>query len=144
MAQSSVDMPSGQIVYPFADSPHITKEGFILHGSNVYHLLLQREIVSNVAHGVTDQLTWSQDSRNPIKVFNFNSLCHLAHRPILPPASAKQQYGSQHNMFLHPCIDHHQRSRQFLRFQQGSLVSMLLVLTNQTVQEQPMSPASGE
>lgn len=34
MAQCSVDVPSGQIVFPFADSPHITQEGFILHGSN--------------------------------------------------------------------------------------------------------------
>ena len=95
MAQSSVDVPSGQTICPFADSPHITQEGFTLHGSNpesrarVYRLLLQRETVSNVAHGVMNQLTWAYDSGNPIQVFNFNSLGHLEHRPFLPPAKRK-------------------------------------------------------
>ena len=48
----SVEMPSGHTLYPFADSPHITQEGFIIHGSNpetraeVYRLLLHREIIS--------------------------------------------------------------------------------------------------
>ena len=134
MAQSSVDMSSGQTVYPFADSPYITEEGFILRGSNpenrarfrVYRLLLQREIVSNVAHGVTDQLTWSHDSGNPVQVFNFNSLRHLTHSPILPLPSAKRQCGSQRSPTLNLRTDRHQHSRYFNHFRQGSLVSILL------------------
>ena len=34
LAQCSVDMPSGLTLWPFADDPRITQEGFILHGSN--------------------------------------------------------------------------------------------------------------
>ena len=34
MMQCSVEMPSGHTLFPFADSPHITQEGFIIHGSN--------------------------------------------------------------------------------------------------------------
>ena len=29
LTQSEIDMSDGQTIYPFADSPHITKEGFI-------------------------------------------------------------------------------------------------------------------
>ena len=54
MMQCSVEMPSGHVLFPFADSPHITQEGFIIHGSNpetrakVYRLLLHQEIISNL------------------------------------------------------------------------------------------------
>ena len=49
LAQCSVDMLSGLALWPLADNPHITQEGFILHGSNseirakVYRFLPQRE-----------------------------------------------------------------------------------------------------
>ena len=57
MSLRSVEMPSGHALFPFADSPHITQEGFIIHGSNpetrakVYRLLLHREIISNPQEG---------------------------------------------------------------------------------------------
>lgn len=35
LTQCTVDMPSGLTLWPFADDPHITQEGFILHGRSV-------------------------------------------------------------------------------------------------------------
>ena len=91
----SVEMPSGHMLFPFADSPHITQEGFIVHGSNpetrakVYRLLLRREIISNpreAAQEVLLHLGWIQEAGIPTRVFPFNSLQYLEHRPTLPPA----------------------------------------------------------
>ena len=82
----SVEMPSGHVLYPFADSPHITQEGFIIHESNpearakVYRLLLHREIISNpreAAQEVLLHLSWSQEEGTPIRVFPFSSLQYL-------------------------------------------------------------------
>ena len=79
LAQCSVDMPSGLTLWPFADDPHITQEGFILHGSNseirakVYRFLLQREIPSNVAPSVREHLEWQYEDGSPIQIFNTTS-----------------------------------------------------------------------
>ena len=62
--QCSVEMPSGHVLFPFADSPHITQEGFIIHGSNpetrakVYRLLLHREIIQRWAPLVETLVTY--------------------------------------------------------------------------------------
>ena len=95
LMQCSVEMPSGHVLFPFADSPHITQEGFIIHGSNpetrakVYRLLLHREITSNpreAAQEVLVHLGWIREAGTPIQVFPFTALQHLEHRPTLPPA----------------------------------------------------------
>ena len=83
---------------PFADSPHITQEGFIIHGSNpetrakVYRLLLHREIISNpreAAQEVLVHLRWIREDGTPIQVFPFTALQYLEHRPTLPPAKRR-------------------------------------------------------
>ena len=98
MSLCSVEMPSGHALFPFADSPHITQEGFIIHGSNpearakVYRLLLHIEIVSNpheAAQEVLLHLDWIQEADTPTRVFPFNSLQYLEHRPTLPPAKRR-------------------------------------------------------
>ena len=77
MMQCSVEMPSAHMLFPFADSPHITQEGFIIHGSNpetrakVYRLLLHREIISNpreAAREVLDHLQWIREDDTPLQV----------------------------------------------------------------------------
>ena len=91
----SVDMPSGLTLYPFADDPHITQEGFILHGSNseirarVYRFLLQREIPSNVAPYVRERLEWQYENGSPVQIFNFHSLEHLTLQAAPPPAKRR-------------------------------------------------------
>ena len=98
MLQCSVEMPSGHTLFPFADSPHITQEGFIIHGSNpearakVYRLLLHREIISNsreAAREVLDHLQWSREEDTPTQVFPFRALQHLEHWPTSPPAKRR-------------------------------------------------------
>ena len=79
LVQCSADMPSGLILWPFADDPHITQEGFIPHGpsaeirAKVYRFLLQREIPSNVAPSVREHL----ENGGLVQVFPFRSLEHL-------------------------------------------------------------------
>ena len=91
LAQCSVDMLSGLALWPLADNPHITQEGFILHGSNseirakVHRFLLQREIPSNVAPSVREHLTWQREDGSPIQIFNFHSLEHLTLQAVPPP-----------------------------------------------------------
>ena len=91
--QCSVDMPSGLTLWPFADDPHITQEGFILHGPNaeirakVYRFLLQREIPSNVAPSVREHLEWHHENGSLIKIFTFRSLEHLTLQAFPPPSS---------------------------------------------------------
>ena len=98
LMQCSVEMPSGHVLFPFADSPHITQEGFIIHGSNpetrakVYRLLLHREIISNpreAAQEVLVHLRWIREDGTPIQVFPFTALQYLEHRPTLPPAKRR-------------------------------------------------------
>ena len=98
LALCSVEMPSGHVLFPFADSPHITQEGFIIHGSNpetrakVYRLLLHREIISNpreAAQEVLLHLGWIQEAGTPTRVFPFSALQYLEHRPTLPPAKRR-------------------------------------------------------
>ena len=98
LMRSSVEMPSGHVLFPFADSPHITQEGFIIHGSNpetrakVYRLLLHREIISNpreAAQEVLLHLGWTQEAGTPTRVFPFSALQYLEHRPTLPPAKRR-------------------------------------------------------
>ena len=95
LAQCSVDMPSGLTLWPFADDPHITQEGFILHGSNseirakVYRFLLQWEIPSNVAPCVREHLDWEYENGSPIQIFNFHSLEHLTLQAAPPPAKRR-------------------------------------------------------
>ena len=75
---------------PTPDSPHITQEGFIIHGSNpearakVYRLLLHREIISNpreAAREVLVHLQWTREEDTPLQVFPFRALQHLEHWP---------------------------------------------------------------
>ena len=60
--ECSVDMPSGTTVWPFADNPHITQEGFVLHGpteefrARVYRFLLNREIHCPISPCVREHL----------------------------------------------------------------------------------------
>ena len=98
MMQCSVEMPSGHTLFPFADSPHITQEGFIIHGSNpetrakIYRLLLHREIISNpreAAREVLDHLQWIWEDDAPVQIFLFRALQHLEHWPISPPAKRR-------------------------------------------------------
>ena len=95
LAQCSVDMPSGLTLWPFSDDPHITQEGFILHGSNseirakVYRFLLQREIPSNVAPSVREYLEWQYENGSPVQIFNFQSLEHLTLQAAPPPAKRR-------------------------------------------------------
>ena len=91
----SVDMPSGLTLWPFADDPHITQEGFILHEpsaeirAKVYRFLLQREIPSNVAPSVREHLEWRHENGSLIKIFTFRSLEHLTLQTFLPPAKRR-------------------------------------------------------
>ena len=93
--QCSVDMPSGPTLWPFAGDPHITQEGFILHGPNaeirakVYRFLLQREIPSNVAPSVREYLEWHHENGSLIKIFTFRSLEHLTLQAFPPPAKRR-------------------------------------------------------
>ena len=98
LMQCSVEMPSGHVLFPFADSPHITQEGFIIHGSNpetrakVYRLLLHREIISNpreAAQEVLVHLRWIREDGTPLQVFPFTALQHLEHWATLPPAKRR-------------------------------------------------------
>lgn len=90
--------PSGHTLFLFADSPHITQEGFIIHGSNpetpakVYRLLLHREIISNpreAAREVLVHLQWTREEDTPLQVFPFRALQHLEHWPTSPPAKRR-------------------------------------------------------
>ena len=83
---------------PTPDSPHITQEGFIIHGSNpearakVYRLLLHREIISNpreAAREVLVHLQWTREEDTPLQVFPFRALQHLEHWPTSPPAKRR-------------------------------------------------------
>ena len=93
--QCSVDMPSGLTLWPFADDPHITQEGFILHGpsaeirAKVYRFLLQREIPSNVAPSVREHLEWRHENGSLIKIFTFRSPEHLTLQAFPPPAKRR-------------------------------------------------------
>ena len=95
LVQCTVDLPSGLTVWPFADDPHITQEGFILHGSSaeirakVYRFLLQREISSNVAPSVREHLEWHPENGNQIQIFPFRSLAHLTLQAFPPPAKRR-------------------------------------------------------
>ena len=95
LVQCTVDLPSGLTVRPFADDPHITQEGFILHGSSaeirakVYRFLLQREISSNVAPSVREHLEWHPENGNQIQIFPFRSLAHLTLQAFPPPAKRR-------------------------------------------------------
>ena len=95
LVQCSVDMPSGLILWPFADDPHITQEGFILHGpsaeirAKVYRFLLQREIPSNVAPSVREHLEWRHEKGGLVQVFPFRSLEHLTLQTAPPPAKRR-------------------------------------------------------
>ena len=89
-------MPSGLTLWPFADDPHITQEGFILHGSNseirakVYRFLLQREIPSNVAPYVREYPEWQYENGSPVQIFNFHSLEHLTLQAAPPPRQSAE------------------------------------------------------
>ena len=95
LVQCTVDLPSGLTVRPFADDPHITQEGFILHGSSaeirakVYRFLLQREISSNVAPSVREHLEWHPENGNLIQIFPFRSLAHPTLQAFPPPAKRR-------------------------------------------------------
>ena len=88
-------MPSGLTLWPFADDPHITREGFILRGpsaeirAKVYRFLLQREIPSNVAPSVREHLEWHHENGSLIKIFTFRSLEHLTLQAFPPPAKRR-------------------------------------------------------
>ena len=92
LTQCTVDMRSGLTLWPFADDPHITQEGFILHGrsvesrAKVYRFLLQREILSNVAPNVREHLEWHQEKGKLTQIFPFRSLEHLTLQSFPPPA----------------------------------------------------------
>ena len=112
MMQCSVEMPSGHMLFPFADSPHITQEGFIIHGSNpetpakVYRLLLHREIISNpreAAREVLVHLQWTRQEDTPLQVFPFRALQHLEHWPTSPPAKRRAALWLTHSQKVHSC-----------------------------------------
>ena len=120
MTLCRVEMPSGHVLFPFANSPHITQEGFIIHGSNpetrakVYRLLLHREIISNrreVAQEVFNHLDWTHDAGTPTQVFPFHSLQYLEHRSTLPPTKRRAA------LWLTPQPDRQQAQRPPPRFQ---------------------------
>ena len=104
MMQCSVEMPSGHMLFPFADSPHITQEGFIIHGSNpetrakVYRLLLHQEIISNLERRPERSLSICSGfgkrtlhcRSSPSERFNtLNIGQHLEHWPTSPPAKRR-------------------------------------------------------
>ena len=107
LVQCTVDLPSGLTVRPFADDPHITQEGFILHGSSaeirakVYRFLLQREISSNVAPSVREHLEWHPENGNQIQIFPFRSLAHLTLQAFPPPAKRRVSRKPAQWIFFH-------------------------------------------
>ena len=98
-------MPSGLTLWPFADDPHITQEGFILHGhsaeirAKVYCFLLQREIPSNVAPSVPEHLEWHHENGSLIQIFTFRSLEHLALQAFPPPAKRRADISLRNQHF---------------------------------------------
>lgn len=55
---SSLVLTNGQVLFPFADAPHITSEGVILHGRSahqralVYRVLSQSECTPGLRHAI--------------------------------------------------------------------------------------------
>lgn len=103
-----VDMPSGTTVWPFANNPRITQEGFVLHGptkefrARVYRFLLNREIHCPITPCVRENIEWQYVGGDPVASFPFPALEHLSFQggspitkrraanliPLQPPSAA--------------------------------------------------------
>ena len=92
MRRSSLVLTSGQVLFPFEDSPHITQDGVLLHGrcapqrAMVYRILQQAECLSPHGWAVGRGQARPPEPGEALASFPFSQMSTL---PAVPAASAR-------------------------------------------------------
>ena len=90
-------MPSGYMLFPFADLPHITQEGSSFMDRTqkpgqrhiACYYIVRSQATLEAAREVLDHLQWTWEDDTPLQVFPFRALQHLEHWPTSPPAKRR-------------------------------------------------------
>ena len=91
MRRSTLVLPSGQVLFPFEDSPHITNDGVLLHGRSalqraiVYRILQQSECLSPNGWVVARGQARPPEPGEVVASFPFSQLYALPAVPVAPP-----------------------------------------------------------
>ena len=91
MRRSTLVLPSGQVLFPFEDSPHITNDGVLLHGRSalqraiVYRILQQSECISPNGWVVARGQARPPEPGEVVASFPFSQLYALPAVPDAPP-----------------------------------------------------------
>ena len=91
MRRSTFVLPSGQVLFPFEDSPHITHDGVLLHGrcalqrAIVYRILQQSECLSPNGWAVARGQARPPEPGEVVASFPFSQLYALPAVPVAPP-----------------------------------------------------------
>ena len=98
MRRSTFVLPSGQVLFPFEDSPHITHDGVLLHGRSalqraiVYRILQQSECLSPNGWAVARGQARPPEPGEAVASFPFSQLYAL---PAVPTAHLVQHHQSR-------------------------------------------------